>query len=152
MVRAVFAAAALAAASVIAAPPSNADAMSDLMGMLGGGYGPDTCFPAVVPPRAALASVDCGPLPGGPTLAKFAIFPDQQAVANEWNASVDTIGPVPCPGKTRAGVLHSPAGILVCGTQPDGPRVMYTVNDELRIGIIKGPSLEVLFDWLGLEH
>lgn len=151
MIRAVFVGAAMAAAAIIAAPTSSADPMSDLMGNLPGGYGPDTCFPAVVPARSALATVDCGPLPGGPSLAKYAIFPDEQAVVNEWNKSVDSIGPVPCPGRQSSGVLHTPFGLLVCGTQPDGPRVMYTMNDELRLGIVVGPNLETLFDWLGLS-
>jgi hypothetical protein len=100
-----LAAAAAAVAAIGMAPAANADPMADLMGMLPGGYDQGVCQPAgpssVVRP-AAIATVDCGPnsLPGGPSHARYVLYPDNDTLIDEYNGALNMSGfsHVPCPG------------------------------------------------------
>lgn len=143
------------AASIFAAPTASADPMSDLWRYLPKGWGPDNCQPVGFEEGSGVtAKVSCGPStePGGPTGANFALFVNVQALVATINRMLDEMGPVPCPGATSPKPLKTPYGLVACGMQPDGPRIMDTDNAAPpSMLVVFGPSLEALWDWMGYD-
>ncbi len=101
--------------------------------MLPGGYGEGVCRPpgpsSVVRP-AAIATVDCGPnsLPGGPSHARYVLYPDIDTLIGEYNGALNMSGftHVPCPGYSETGpvkLVDSETGELrafaACGVAED---------------------------------
>lgn len=151
MIRALFAAAALAA-SLVAAPTAGADPVWDLMAELPGGFGPGNCQPAGFDERSGItARVRCGQNtePGGPSGGNFALFANFEAMRVTFNGTLRPMGAGECPGGTpELGPTHD-RFVVTCGTEPDGPRMMFMLTDELILGVVFGPSLEALTEWAG---
>lgn len=99
------------------------------------------------------AKVNCGPsTTGGLSGANFAGFVSMQAMVTTANRMLEIMGPVPCPGRDSADPSKTPAGFVACGMEPDGPRMMVSLNDDLLLGVVFGSSLEALFDWAGFAY
>lgn len=167
MIRALCVVTAVAAAVVGAAPTASADASSDLMGMLPAGYAEGVCHPVGNPPSAALAAVDCGTnsLPGGPTHARYILYPDAATMMSDFRSFFNTpmFQPAPCPGKDSAaptpvwGESGGQRGSIACGTEEDArfdqpgqgsPAVIWTKLAKAFIGNAHGSDIQSLFDWV----
>ncbi len=156
-IRSLCAAVLVLGAGIIAAPTAQAGPYEDMLNLAPGGYGPDNCQPQPIPPESGgvLAAALCGPVPGGPSGAWFALHKNQNAMfstAKKTYTGAD-FGPVPCPGAPDAnpGRFGGGTGTVACGAAI-GPVVMYTHAPTLFVGIIKGNSLEELFAFLHLTE
>lgn len=167
MVRALFLVVAVAASAVGVAPTASADPTSDLMGMLPAGYSQGVCRPVENPPPVALAAVDCGnnSLPGGPTHARYILYPDAGTMMIDFRSFFNTpmFREQPCPGMDSA--VPTPVrdqggrqtGSIACGTEEDprfdqpgqgSPAVIWTKLANRFIGNAHGSDIQSLFDWV----
>ncbi len=155
MIRALFVAVTVVAVSLCASPTASADPMADLWGWLPKGFGPDNCQPEGYGDRSGMtAFIRCraSTEPDGPSGANFATFVNMEALIAQFNHMLDIMGPVTCPGGSSPKPVKTPKGLMACGMEPDGPRIMVTDNsDPPLMETFFGPSLEALMDWLGLE-
>ena len=156
-IRSLCAAVLVLGAGIIAAPTAQAGPYEDLLNLAPGGYGPDTCQPAPIPPDAGgvLAAATCGPVPGGPSTALFATHKTKTAMFDSAKETYTgpNFGPVPCPGAPDAnpGRFGGGVGTVACGGN-GGPIVLYTHTPTLFVGVIRGNSLEELFAFLHLTE
>ena len=137
------------------APPTPTP-LDELYGVLPRGYSATLCGPSATAVPRALATVDCGQLsqPDAPTSARFSLFADANALASQFQAGVNDNAVSQCPGS-----IDSPrswhydatpafsAGSLVCGTHDNVPALMWTKNDALLLGDVRGSSLDNLYAW-----
>lgn len=167
MIRAPFVALAVAAIVLGAAPRASADPYDQLMGLLPGGYGSDSCKPAELdyPPPGALAALQCrdNSLPGGPTYAFYQLFADPNSLAAQFGNDVSARHPRPlqCPGGQPSpgswqygNTPNETAGSILCGRAEGGDDVAveWTENSGPLLALANGPDLVSLYDWWRLNR
>jgi serine/threonine-protein kinase len=132
-----------------------------LRGLLPAGYAPDACVPTD-PADGARATVTCSPNrdPGGPTTARYALFPSQDALLREFNKRVAESPTVICPGNIMSpgawrhnATPQQMAGTVFCATNGTEPLIAWTTDDKLLLNVVSStdnaPTLEQLFAWWG---
>ncbi|MDY6997081.1 MAG: hypothetical protein SW019_10820 [Actinomycetota bacterium] len=144
-----------------AGPPSETtdEAAERLMGMLPPGYPPGTCEP-VAPADEALAQVSCerNTDPGGPLTATFTVTADEQSLESAFDAVIDTLSVVDCPGNIqspgpwrRNAAPEQAAGTLVCGFDRTTSTVAWTTDSQLMLSEVQsgpqGPNMVQLYSW-----
>ena len=156
MIRQLFVGAALAAASIGAAPTASADPAADLFGMLPPGYSAGACHrvEGSLQDPGALAMVECSgnSLPNGPTDARYTLFSDVGALNNSFaDIYRDThhLKAVTCPGMTASPASWTgqsgTGGSIACGRFEGGIYTVMWTNDS-------GPLLALAFGGSDLNH
>ena len=136
-------------------------AEATLRGLLPAGYGPDACVPAD-PADGARATVMCSPNrdPGGPTTARYSLFPSQDTLLREFNKRVAESATVICPGNIMSpgawrhnATPQQVAGTVFCAVNGAEQLVAWTTDDKLLLSVVSStdyaPTLEQLFAWWG---
>lgn len=131
-----------------------------LIGLLPPGYSQSSCQ-AVTPPAAgAAATVDCydNSLPGGPSMARYSLFSDQQTLENDFTNNLVSQLNVSstCPDNGASpGTWHNPStpnqngGSVVCATDPGNNNavVAWTDDSALTMSCAEGPDIAALYKW-----
>jgi serine/threonine-protein kinase len=136
-------------------------AEATLRGLLPAGYATDACVPTD-PTDGARAAFVCAPNrdPGGPTTARYSLFPSQDALLRDFNKRVADSATVICPGNIMSpgawrhnATPQQVAGTVFCATNGTEPLVAWTTDDKLLLSTVsstdKAPTLEQLFAWWG---
>lgn len=129
-----------------------------LLGLLPRGYDDGACQPVRPPATGALATVDCGQASpqGGPTNARYSLFPDQAALDNAFDDSVAANSELlPCPesGTDSPTTWHytdtpdKVEGRIACGVFNGNQDVAWTKNAELLLGDAQSQNLVDLHNW-----
>lgn len=115
-----------------------------------------SCEP-VEPIADAVATVDCedNRKAGGPTVARYALYPDEPTLDRAFQRNIDQVELQTCPGPggqpspTTWSYGDSPttAGSMACGVYKDTPNVVWTQSAELLLGDVQGSDLEALRQW-----
>ncbi len=162
MIRALFAAAAVAAAAIGVAPSANADPYDTLWKMVPPGYSEGSCQqaePGVALEPGVVAYVECrnNTLAGGPETARYVLFGDVSSLNSSfgdiYNQSPHHFKAKPCPEMpgfpirwyTRDG---TEAGTVGCGiAEGDYAVVLWTTDSGPMLAWAEGPDLAALFNW-----
>jgi serine/threonine-protein kinase len=137
---------------------SSAPLDSKLIGLLPSGYSSGACEPANPPATDALATVDCAKTdtPGGPTSARYSLYPDGDTLAKHFKAAIGADSElVQCPGSgvdspTSWHYNATPndvAGSIACGTYKGNPDVVWTKDSDLVLGDAQATNLADLHQW-----
>ena len=128
-----------------------------LLALLPRGYGSDSCTPVDPPVEDALATLDCtgNSEPGGPTSSRYSLFADANALARQFQLTVNEDAALTCPGNSDAtpGTWHynstpnQEAGSVACGTYKGTPEVVWTNGPQLVLGDAQGPDLNAVHRW-----
>jgi serine/threonine-protein kinase len=141
--------------AVAAAALSGDDAR--LLALLPRGYASDSCKPVNPPVENALSTLDCtgNSEPGGPTSSRYSLFANTNALARQFQLTVNEDTALPCPGDSGAtpGTWHynstpnQTAGSVACGTYQGTPEVVWTNEPQLVLGDAQGPNLDAVHQW-----
>jgi serine/threonine kinase PknH len=135
-------------------------AQQQLMGLIPPGYGPNSCQGVTPPATNAVATVDCAnnTAAGGPTIARYSLFSDQQGLDNAFNSlsSAVTVQST-CPDGTPSpnswhwnSNPNQPAGQILCGSDSSNSNnavVAWTENSALFMAGAEGPNASNLLNW-----
>lgn len=141
--------------AVAAAALSGDDAR--LLALLPRGYASDSCKPVNPPVENALSTLDCtgNSEPGGPTSSRYSLFANANALARQFQLTINEDSALPCPGDSGAtpGTWHynstpnQTAGSVACGTYQGTPEVVWTNEPQLVLGDAQGPNLDAVHQW-----
>jgi serine/threonine kinase PknH len=130
-----------------------------LMNVLPAGYAPGSCQPSANPPPLpdTVASLDCfnNSLAGGPIVARYEMFADQNTLNNQFQIDANNAALQPCPGWSDAApgtwnFKNNPnqvAGSMMCFTTNNGPSMEWSNNQYLTLGDTSGADLAGLVNW-----
>lgn len=121
------------------------------------GYLDDDCTPTSGTDRPSL-TCSSNADPGGPQLATYAMYPDQQSLQEAFSATTATFDRMVCPGNIqspgpwrRNAAPTQVAGTLFCGTQGGQAVVVWTSDAQSLLNVAEagaqGPSLAQLYTW-----
>jgi hypothetical protein len=123
------------------------------------GYPAGSCRPSANPPPSpdAVAAADCvnNTLPGGPPVARYEKFADQNTLNNAFQTDVRATALQPCPGSsgsapaTWTATNPPPAnGSVICYTSSDNmAHVEWTNTPDLVRANASGPDMATLYGW-----
>ena len=123
------------------------------------GYPAGSCHPSANPPPSpdAVAAADCvnNTLPGGPPVARYEKFADQNTLNNAFQTDVRAAALQPCPGSSGSapGTWNAtrppPAsGSVMCYISSDNmAHVEWTNKTDLVGANTSGPDLASLYGW-----
>jgi hypothetical protein len=123
------------------------------------GYRADACRPSANPPPSpnAVSSVDClnNTLPGGPPVARYEMFADQNTLNSAFQSDARGAALQPCPGSSdpAPGTWNAtnppPAnGSVMCYTSNDNmAHVEWTNTPDLVKANASGPDMASLYGW-----
>ena len=104
-----------------------------------------------------MASLDCfnNTRAGGPTTARYEMFPDQATLDNQFQIDVNHAAIQPCPGSGQAGPTNWDfknnanvvAGSIMCYTVNNTPSLEWSNNQYLTIADTGGPDMAGLHEW-----
>jgi serine/threonine kinase PknH len=138
---------------------TNTSADTRLFNLLPTGYSGSACQAVHPPVPDALATVDCGAssTAGGPTSARYSLFPDADSLNNHFDATIKEDSElVRCPGFTAdsptgwhyESTPDVSAGQVACGTYHNNPDVVWTKARDLLLGDAQGAgSINDLHSW-----
>ncbi|ODR09007.1 protein kinase [Mycobacterium sherrisii] len=146
--------------STISTPPG--DVESQLLSIVPPGYPSGVCTPATPKPNSvwseALAIVDCdqNTNPGGPSKARYALFPNPAVLKDAFDADVKLLQMVTCPGGTtnpepwqHPSAPKVDVGMIACGTYENHPNMVWSNQQRLLLCDVFGdpPTIEELHTW-----
>jgi hypothetical protein len=123
------------------------------------GYPAGSCRPSANPPPSpdAVGALDCfnNTLPGGPPVARYEKFADQNTLNNAFQTDVRGAALQPCPGfsdsapATWTATNPPPAnGSVICYTSSDNmAHVEWTNTPDLVRANASGPDMATLYGW-----
>ncbi|MEE6137674.1 serine/threonine-protein kinase [Mycobacterium sp. 050128] len=138
------------------------DVESQLLTMVPPGYPSGVCTPATPKPNTvwsdALAVVDCdqNTNPGGPSKARYALFPNPGVLKNATDADIKLLTLATCPGETNNPETwqhpNDPkvdVGVVACGTYNNHPNMVWSNQVKLLLCDVFGdpPTIEELHTW-----
>jgi serine/threonine kinase PknH len=147
------------ATSMMPQDPPLTPQQQQLLNLIPPGYAPGACQPSVNPPPLpdTVASLDCfnNSREGGPTVARYEMFADQNTLNNQFQIDVNNAALQPCPGWSNAGpgtwnFKNNPnavAGSMMCFTTNNGPSLEWSNNQYSTLGDTSGPDLVGLMNW-----
>ncbi|OBA58207.1 protein kinase [Mycobacterium sp. 1100029.7] len=138
------------------------DVEGQLLGIVPPGYASGACTSATPKPNSvwsdALAIVDCdqNTKPGGPSKARYALFPNPNVLKTAFDADIKLLQMATCPGGTAnpESWQHPNAptvdvGMIACGTYENHPNMVWSNQVKLLLCDVFGdpPNIEDLHSW-----
>lgn len=131
---------------------------AQLMALIPPGYPTSVCEKAVPPAPGALATVDCrkSTQPGGPAAARYSIFTNADALAEQFDSSIkENEELLRCPGADADSPITwhyqaSPdtvAGSIACGTYQGNADIVWTQDDDLLLADVQSDNMDDLHNW-----
>jgi hypothetical protein len=123
------------------------------------GYPAGSCRPSANPPPSpdAVAAADCfnNTLPGGPPVARYEKFADQNTLNNAFQTDARSTALQPCPGSSDSApgtwnATNPPpaSGSIMCYTSNDNmAHVEWTNTPDLVKANASGPDMASLYGW-----
>ena len=123
------------------------------------GYPAGSCRPSANPPPSpdAVAASDCvnNTMPGGPPVARYEGFADQNTLNNAFQTDVRSTALQPCPGSSGSApatwnATNPPpaSGSVMCYTSNDNmAHVEWTNTPDLVKANASGPDMASLYGW-----
>jgi serine/threonine kinase PknH len=129
-----------------------------LLNLIPPGYPAGSCQPSNNPPALpdTVASLDCfnNSRPGGPTTARYELFPDQDTLNNQWQIDVNHAALQTCPENQASpgdwnfnSDPNSVAGLVMCFNVNNTPDVEWSNNKYLTIADTQGNDMAGLYQW-----
>ncbi|ORJ63874.1 serine/threonine-protein kinase [Mycobacterium simiae] len=138
------------------------DLESQLLSIVPPGYPSGVCTPATPKPNSvwseALAIVDCdqNTNPGGPSKARYALFPNPGVLKDAFDADIKLLQMATCPGGTtnpepwqHPSAPKVDVGMIACGTYENHPNMVWSNQQRLLLCDVFGdpPTIEELHTW-----
>ena len=122
------------------------------------GYPTSACQEVSPAADEALATVDCArsAQPGGPTAARFSLYPDAATANRHFEATIGEASEVsPCPGSTKASATdwhynsapNEVAGRVACGRYQGRADIAWTQSKDALLGDAQSDDLAALHAW-----
>jgi len=137
-------------------PPGDPQNVQKLMGMLSGGYGPDTCQSIATDWQGQLAKVECQQNndPNGPDWGLFTLYRNANDLRSDFKDAAGADQGVACipggdskPHTWSLGNSNEIAGWLACGTYKDIPEIIWTNNAKNVLAVVEGRDISSLYQW-----
>jgi serine/threonine kinase PknH len=138
------------------------DLEGQLLGIVPPGYPSGACTSATPKPNTvwsdALAMVDCdqNTKPGGPSKARYALFPNPNVLKDAFDADIKLLQMATCPGGTanpeawqHPNAPKVDVGMIACGTYENHPNMVWSNQVKLLLCDVFGdpPNIEDLHTW-----
>lgn len=139
-------------------PTVDAEAQTELEGLLPAGYPSGRCEAVAAVPVGARAVLDCGANvdAGGPVSATYTLAQDAGALQASFDEVVGSATTVVCPGNIlspgpwrRNADPTTPAGTLFCGVDGGDAVIAWTTDADLLLNVVRAdrPAMEGLYRW-----
>ena len=127
-----------------------------LMALIPPGYPTSRCDVVNPPAPGALATVDKSDQPGGPELARYSLFANQNELRQHFDAGQQQNDrPMACPGAdseapqdwSANSAPEVVAGQVVCGVYQGNADIMWSHDSNLMLADVQSADLEGLYKW-----